>query len=95
MDGPLSWATLVVATLVAALGASLFAMYVRLYRKVSTWFTFGLATFAALFLAEGVFLAYATWEMLPAVEGPISAYLFGIAVLEAGGLGVQLAVATR
>ena len=89
----LGWATMAVALIVAVLAAALLDLYLRLYRRVRTRFTLGLATFAAFFLAEGIFLAYASWVMIPALEGPVAPFLLGIAVLESGGLGVQFAIA--
>lgn len=95
MLGALAWATVGVALVVAGLGAALLVIYVQVHRQVPTGFTLGLAAFAAFFFAEGLFLAYACWEMLPLVEGSATPYFLGIAILEAGGLGAQLAVTDR
>jgi hypothetical protein len=51
--------------------------------------------FAAAFLLHNLLLIYAYATMMPLVAYEMMPYLFGIALLEAGGLGAMVWTATR
>jgi len=79
----------------AILAAFLLALYGRTFRSTKAPFTIALLIFAAAFLLHNLLLVYSYATMMPLVPYAMMPYLFGIAILEAGGLGAMVWTATR
>jgi len=79
----------------AILAAILLALYGRTLRSTKAPFTAALVIFAAAFLLHNLLMIYSYTTMMPLVDNLMVPYLFGIALLEAGGLGAMVWTATR
>ncbi len=87
--------SIVVGVANAALALILLALYSRTLRSTKAPFTVALVVFAAAFLLHNLLVVYSYVTMMPIVPYAMMPYLFGIAVLEAGGLGAMVWTATR
>lgn len=87
--------TIVVGIANAVLAVVLLAVYGRTLRSTRAPFTIALLVFAAAFLLQNLLVVYAYTTMMPLVQPPLIPYLFGVALLEAGGLGAMVWSATR
>jgi len=79
----------------AILAVVLLGLYGRTFQSTKAPFTVALLVFAAAFLLHNLLVVYSYATMMPIVPYPMMPYLFGIAVLEAGGLGAMVWTATR
>ena len=79
----------------AILAAVLLASYGHTFRSTKAPFTVALLIFAAAFLLHNLLMIYSYTTMMPLVPYEMMPYLFGIAVLEAGGLGAMVWTATQ
>jgi len=79
----------------AVLAVILLAVYGRTFQSTKAPFTVALLVFAAAFLLHNLLVVYSYVSMMPLVPYAMMPYLFGIAVLEAGGLGAMVWTATR
>jgi len=79
----------------AVLAAVLLLLYGRTCRATRAPFTVALLIFAVAFLLHNLLLVYSYVTMMPLVPYAMMPYLFGIGVLEAGGLGAMVWTATR
>ena len=79
----------------AILAVVLLALYGRTFQSTKAPFTIALLTFAAAFLLHNLLVVYSYVSMMPLVPYAMMPYLFGIAVLEAGGLGAMVWTATQ
>ena len=79
----------------AALAVVLVAMYGRTYGSTRAPFTIALLVFATAFLFHNLLVVYSYLTMMPIVPYEMMPYLFGIGVLESGGLGAMVWTATR
>ena len=82
--------SIVVGVANAILAVVLLALYGRTFRSTKAPFTVALVIFAAAFLLHNLLMIYSYTTMMPLVPYEMMPYLFGIAVLEAGGLGAMV-----
>lgn len=87
--------SIVVGVANAALSVVLLALYGRTLQSTKAPFTVALLVFAAAFLLQNLLVIYSYVTMMPIVPYAMMPYLFGIALLEAGGLGAMVWTATR
>jgi len=87
--------SIVVGVANAILAVVLLAVYGRTFQSTKAPFTLALLVFAAAFLLQNLLVVYSYTTMMPLVPYAMMPYLFGIAVLEAGGLGAMVWTATR
>jgi hypothetical protein len=87
--------SIVVGIANAALAMVLLALYGRTFRATKAPFTVALLVFAAAFLFQNLLVVYSYATMMPIVPYALMPYLFGVALLEAGGLGAMVWTATR
>lgn len=87
--------SIVVGVANAALAVVLLALYGRTLQSTKAPFTTALVVFAAAFLLQNLLVIYSYVTMMPIVPYAMMPYLFGIALLEAGGLGAMVWTATR
>lgn len=95
MADPLMLGSIAVGAANAALAALLLGVYGGTYRGTKAPFTLALLVFAAAFLLHNVLVVYSYAMMMPVIPEAVTPYLFGIGLLEAGGLGAILWTATR
>jgi hypothetical protein len=91
----LMWGSVAVGLANAVLAAILLIIYGGTWRSTKAPFTQALLVFAAAFLLQNLLVVYSYLTMMPLLPAAMNPYLFGIAVLEAGGLGAMVWTATR
>lgn len=79
----------------AVLAAGLMAVYGNVYARTKAPFTLALIVFAVAFLLQNTLVVYSYVTMMPLLPAAMNPYLFGIGILEAGGLGAVLWTASR
>ncbi|HEV8595812.1 MAG TPA: hypothetical protein VGR51_09810 [Thermoplasmata archaeon] len=87
--------SLMIGVINAVLGTALLAVYAAIYGKTKSQFALALLIFAVAFLLQSLLVVYAYATMMPLLPAELSPYLFGIGVLEAGGLAAMVYTATR